>query len=426
MPQTLPLPPVVVMNPYYSGVGIARALRGRGVQLIALSWEPGVAGAKSRLFDKVLMAPNGRDQPEALCEFLVGMRGDFPCKPVIFPTRDFDVIFLERYRNVLAERYVLPQPEGSPILRMMDKLELADVATGLGLKTPRTISCKSAEDLDARASSMQFPVIAKPRFAFQWRQKGSWERVGAQKAFIVEGREELRALYARLATVTQELLIQEYVPGVDSDIVVCCVYIGRDGEPRGYFTGRKLQQSPPLVGTGSVVEAVDCPEIVGPTQALLGAFGYTGIAEVEFKYDRATREYNLIEINPRHWDQHELGTLVGINISWLAYSDMLGIASETVRPKYAPGARYVWVAEREFTFDLARRVLAAFSASPGSGRWRKGMSGAAGAMREAAQLVRGQRIYALSRLADPVPGASTAWNLLKDLLLAAGRRLQKA
>ncbi len=269
---------------------------------------------------------------------------------------------------------------------------------------------------------MRFPVIVKPRFAFQWRQKGVWERVGAQKAYIVASREELDRLFGRLQEFTQELLIQEYIPGEDMDIVVCCIYVGRDGKSHGHFTGRKLRQSPPLVGTGSVVEAIDCSAIVAPTLALLNAFGYSGIAEVEFKHDHASGTYYLIEINPRHWDQHELGTLVGVNISWLAYSDMLGFAAEPVRPAYTPGSRYLWVAERELALDVARRVVGGFA---GPDRWRKGIRNAAQSVRETARMIRGRRLYALARWADPVPGASAGWSFAKDMLRAARRRIRK-
>ena len=55
------------------------------------------------------------------------------------------------------------------------------------------------------------PLIVKPRFAYQWRQKGLWEKVGAQKAFITATREDLRALYPRLSVASEEVLLQEYV-----------------------------------------------------------------------------------------------------------------------------------------------------------------------------------------------------------------------
>src|SRR5438309_6379157 len=60
-------PPVFVMNPYYSGIGIARSLYGRGVQVLALTSERGAPGARSSYFDGVYLVPNGRDEPEQLC-----------------------------------------------------------------------------------------------------------------------------------------------------------------------------------------------------------------------------------------------------------------------------------------------------------------------------------------------------------------------
>src|SRR5690242_16945601 len=113
------------MNPYYTGLGIARSLHGRGVPVFALTSEPDTPGGKSRYFDGVHIVPNGRDEPERLCRDLVDIAKRYPTKPVIFPTRDFDILFLHDYWEALDPVLSLPQPRGSPILRMMDKLELA-------------------------------------------------------------------------------------------------------------------------------------------------------------------------------------------------------------------------------------------------------------------------------------------------------------
>ena len=123
-------PPVFVMNPYYSGVGIARSLQGYGVAVFALTSEPNAPGARSRHFNDVLVVPNGRDEPEQLCQRLLEIAADYVHgpKPIIFPTRDFDIVFLHEYREALEPHFLLPQPGDSSIIRMMDKYELAMVA----------------------------------------------------------------------------------------------------------------------------------------------------------------------------------------------------------------------------------------------------------------------------------------------------------
>jgi predicted ATP-grasp superfamily ATP-dependent carboligase len=416
--------PVFVMNPYYSGVGIARSLHGLGVRVFALCSEQNIPGMRSRYFHGVYPVPNGRDEPVQFCERLLTIAKDHRQKAVLFPTRDFDVLLLDRHRERLAQAYLLPQPGESAIARMMDKLELAAVAGRLGIATPTTASCMSAADIEQQARALRFPVIVKPRFAHQWRHRGLWERVGAQKAFIVESPGDLHELYRRLAGVNQEVLLQEYVPGVDTDIVVCCCYVGRSGALLGHFTARKLRQSPPLVGTGSVVEAIDVPELIAPSIDLLRAFAYSGIAEIEYKYDKATNTYFLIEINPRHWDQHELGNLVGVNITWLAYADMVGQKPLGSKPLYVPGVKYKWVAEPELALDVARnlamgmkRLSAETNGSPERG------GGLKRTYADLRNLLKGRKIYAVSRLKDPVPGIMMVIELIKDAVKALRARL---
>src|SRR5437764_6369086 len=142
-------PPVFVMNPYYSGLGIARSLRGRGMPVFALTSEPDAPGARSRHFDGVHIVPNGRDEPQHLCRRLLEIAREYDAKPVIFPTRDFDILFLHDYREALAPFFLLPQPhDSSSIMRMMDKLDLAKFAEQIGVATPITVSSSSGEDIE--------------------------------------------------------------------------------------------------------------------------------------------------------------------------------------------------------------------------------------------------------------------------------------
>ena len=422
--STLGSPPVFVMNPYYSGIGIARSLHGRGVPVFALTSERGVPGTRSRYFKDVYVVPNGRDKPGELCRRLLEIAAEQAHgeKPVIFPTSDFDVLFLHDYREALGSWYLLPQPRDSPIIRMMDKFELATVAGQLGIATPRTVTCGSAADIERQAPTLRFPLIVKPRFAYQWRRSGLWEKVGAQKAIIVETEEELRALYHRLAEVTQEVLLQEYIAGGDSDIVVCCCYVDGDSELLGHFTARKLRQNPPLIGTGSVVEATEVAAVVVPSVELLKAFGYSGLAEIEYKYDKATGTYFLIEINPRHWDQHELGNLVGVNLTWLAYADMVGLRPSKVAPSYAPGSRYKWIAESELARGIGRNLRSELAGRSGSEhRLMERFGIIKRTYVEARNLLEGKKIFGICRLGDPVPGIFACLGLARDAFRILGR-----
>ena len=412
------LPPIFVMNLYYSGLGIARCLHGRGIDVFGLSSEADAPGMTSGFFKDIYEVPNGRDEPDALYRRLLELRSKHSDAPVIFPTRDFDVLFLHHYGQQLRPFYRVPQDGGFDCL--MDKLELAKTASSLGMAVPPTIACSSAHELQARLGTIRFPVVVKPRFAYLWRCKGAWEAVGARKAFLVESVDELHLEYKRIAELNPEILIQEYIAGSDSDIVVCCCYVSRNHGLLGHFTAKKLRQNPPLFGTGCAIEAADIPEIVPLAARILESCGYSGLAEVEFKYDEGSNTFYLIEINPRHWDQHELGTRIGVNLSWLAYQDMIGRHPSVQLPAYKNSAGYKWIAETEALMLIIRKAYAQLQ--PGSNAvsspkefLNRYTAFVRTAVNETYFLLKGRKMFAISNSRDPVPGLLLALRTLRQL-----------
>ena len=407
-------PAVFVMNPYYTGLGIARCLHSLGIDVVGLASERDAPGVKSRFFQRIVEVPDGRSEPRQLCDMLLELGRALKHKPLLMPTRDFDVLFLHENREALNTYYTLPQGDGSPIMRMMDKLELARVAESCGIPTPRTIVSDSLEDLHHKAVALRFPVIMKPRFAHKWRAEGVWNRVGAQKAIIVDSLQALTARYLDISVAVSEVLVQEFIPGNDYDIVVCCGYIDEKGELLGQFTARKLQQDPPLVGTGCAVEATELPSIIDPTRALLRTFHYVGMAEVEYKYDRAKDKYFLIEINPRHWDQHELGRLVGINLSAIAYRHLTGVAQAPQAPSYQRNVHCRWIAERELILGCLRRVNADLR-RPRLSTLQK-LRNIRNTLSESFSLLSGRTVFSVIKLDDPHPAMRWSAGIAREVL----------
>src|SRR5271168_30863 len=85
------LPPVIVLNMFYSGLGIVRQLARNDVRVIGLSADRRIYGNFSR-FCEVRFAPNSQEQPNELAAFLLHAASELR-GAVIFPTRDADVLF---------------------------------------------------------------------------------------------------------------------------------------------------------------------------------------------------------------------------------------------------------------------------------------------------------------------------------------------
>jgi predicted ATP-grasp superfamily ATP-dependent carboligase len=225
--------------------------------------------------------------------------------------------------------------------------------------------------------------VLKPVSSHHWRQGSNWEKVGGRKVVGIASEKELRAEYAIVAHADARALLQEMVPGGDDCLRIVACYMDRQSNLAGAFGTHKLLQSPEQFGTGVIVEAADCSELLDPTVRLLKAMRYTGIAEVEYKWDAAAAAYRLIEINPRPWDQHRLGDSCGVSLVYLAYCELAGITLPAVRVGHSP---VKWVAEDAFVTAALRAIW--------SGE---------GGVRRMFTLARGKRLYAIWCATDPMP-----------------------
>ena len=334
------LPPVIIMNLFYSGLAIARDMAGRGVRVVGLSAHPIIYGNFTR-FCEVRSAPNSQEDSDELLRFLVEaapeLRG-----AVIFPTRDLDVLFLDRHRTELQQHYRLAIPSAECLQRFVNKNILARAAQQAGLGVPRTLALGSREELPRVAHEGGFPCVVKPVSSHHWRESNNWQQVGGRKAFLVNTPEELEKEYARVSVAHPEILVQEWIPGGTDNIVIVGAYVGKNSEPLAYFTARKIVQAPDDFGTGCIVRSEDIPDVLEPTIQLWKALGYRGMAEVEYKRDPRTGKLLLIEMNTRHWDQHALSRASGLNLSWTAYCDSIGME---VAPVKTRTVRATWIAE---------------------------------------------------------------------------------
>jgi D-aspartate ligase len=119
-------------------------------------------------------------------------------------------------------------------------------------------------------------------------------------------------------------MVQELIPGGDGELYTVGSYIAADGTVLGLFSGRKLRQTPPGVGTCRVGEAVWVDEVVDAALRLLTAFGFHGVSQVEFKRDPRDERFKLMEINPRLWQWHGLAAALGVDFARITYLDLVG------------------------------------------------------------------------------------------------------
>jgi len=375
-------PTAIVMNMFYTGLGIARSLGEKRVPVIGLTAQHGIYGNYTR-YAKVKFSPDSRHHPTALLTYLLRLGKEIGHRSIIFPTRDDDVLFLDRYREELNRYFLLAVPESPVVEACLNKWQTYLWAQQAGVPTPRCWTAEGEEDLHRIVPELTFPCVLKPVSSLHWRKNDNWQIVGSRKAVSLSSAEQLFSEYASISRADKRVLLQEMVAGSDDHLLVAACYLDRHSNLLAGFTAQKLAQAPEGFGTGFIIQTVDRPELLATAVRLLQHIRFTGIAEVEFKWDSLHRQYQLIEVNPRPWDQHRLSRASGFDLIYTAYCDYVRLALPSLETTIAVKK---WVAEDTFILTCLRFL------------WRRDRK-----LGSLFRLARGNRTYAIWSVKDPLP-----------------------
>jgi predicted ATP-grasp superfamily ATP-dependent carboligase len=385
---------VVIMNMHYSGLGVARALADSDIPIIGLSFDRAFFGNYTR-FARVRQYPDPQFRPDDCLQFLEELSEELGGNPLLLPTRDIDIQFIIDNRDALQRRYTIPYPGNDIVNTIISKDQLYRIAREIDIPCPSEVVVSNLAEFEEALSGLEFPVIAKPVVATEWRNPEVWEQVGRAKVRRFGTPMQLREFYENLSSLSPRLSLQSYIRGPDSNLRIIGAFKAPSGE-YAFFALRKLLQYPKEAGTGIVLETCQDDSLAEKSDRLLSALGYHGIAEIEFKFDSTLRDYVLIEVNPRHWDQHFLGTKVGVNLT-KTQVDYYNNASASFPVQKERTVK--WIADDQYLINLLRAVLhREYSA------------------RYCLSCIRGKKSFAVFSFPDPLPFAAMTWFAVKNLI----------
>ena len=307
----------LVIGGNLNGLSIARSLGRRGVAVWVATPANMRLASYSRYTQRTLAWPDGDEESQAA--YLVELLERYPLdKWVLFPTSDESAALLAKFHGVLSRWYRVSVPPWNVLRWAYDKRLTYELAVKQNVDYPAT--CSPANEAALRSAVLHFPVILKPA------THAVMSRFTADKAWPAANQEELIARYrqARELISPDQIIIQQRVPG-GGESQFSYAALCRDGQPIASLTARRTRQYPIDFGySSSFVETLDIPEIVKPSQRLLAAIRYTGIVEVEYKFDARDGRYKLLDINPRLWTWAPLGARAGTDFPYLLWQMMLG------------------------------------------------------------------------------------------------------
>lgn len=319
MPNVTETTGALVIGGNLNGLSIVRSLGRRGVPVWVVTTPNARLASYSRYIQRTLVWPN--EDCELQAAHLLDLANQFHLDGwVLFPTSDESAALLAKFRRVLSQRFRVSTPEWETLRWAFDKRLSYKLAAEEKVDYPCTIYPGS--ESDPKLLACKFPAILKPA------THSVASRFTADKAWPVTNYRELIERYreARTLIPPDEILVQELIPGGGeaqfSFAALCC-----DGEPVASLTARRTRQYPIDFGySSSFVETIDLPEIVDPSRRLLAAIRYSGLVELEYKFDARERRYKLLDINPRLWTWAPLGARAGVDFPYLLWQTEVGIA----------------------------------------------------------------------------------------------------
>ena len=320
----------IVIGGDHTGLGIVRSLGRRGIPVLVLDDHRSISSC-SRYAWKSLHVADLRDELKTVNTVLeIGKKLNLK-NWVLFPTRDETVAAFSIHKTELRQVFQVPTCDWDVIQWAWNKRKTYELAVRLGIPCPETVTPDSADELPALYAKL--PLAIKPAI-----KENFFYATGA-KAWRADTPEQLHSLYEKAAhqIKPEEILIQEIVPGGGGDQFSYCAFV-QNGRPHSTLTARRARQHPREFGRAATyVETVDVPVIEELSQRFVEAIGYHGLVEIEYKRDRRDGKYKLLDVNARTWGFHSIGEPSGVDFSYLAYADQLGLPIEHARSKPGVG-----------------------------------------------------------------------------------------
>ena len=305
--------PVVVVGDGLNCLGILRSLSGRGIEMHAVTTTRWCAPGLSRLARvHVLPELDGRVLVDGLKA--LARRLGRPAVLMLGGDRQVDVV--NDHRAELEDAFLFTLPPADQLRLLANKASFQQFAQDNDLPVPRTAVVKRRGDLLAALRELALPLVLKPADKLQVLSGR------AERAVRVDTVAEAEAVGTRMLAGCGCLVAQEWIAGGDDDIYFALFVCDRDSRVLAMFSGRKLVCDPPDVGsTGICVGAGERAEAVArEAERFIRVAGYRGIGSVEFKRDRRTGRFVIVEptIGRTDW-QEEIATHCGVNLPLQSY-----------------------------------------------------------------------------------------------------------
>ncbi len=305
--------------------GMARSFHeAYGIPSVAIGKGRLGATSNSRIVSVKVVEPNLEDD-EVFCDTLIQFAARYPKGQtfLLVPCGDNYIKLLVRNQDKLRPYYRFECIDEELLMRLSIKESFYKVCTEHGFAFPKTTTC-TFENYKTVKLPFDFPVIIKPSNSVAyWNCKFPHKK----KVFVAENKQEFDAILDAIygSSYKDHLILQEYIPGDDSNMRVMNCYSGKDKKVKLIALGNALleEHSPEGIGSyAAIINSVD-KELSERMKNFLEGIGYVGFSNFDMKYDPRDGQYKLFEMNLRQGRSSFFVTAAGYNLAKFLVDDVI-------------------------------------------------------------------------------------------------------
>ena len=279
--------------------------------------------------------------------------------PILMGCTDEYAELIIDYRDILSQMYITPYIDKELKDKLIEKESFYEMCEEKGLYYPKTyIFSKGDKITDFEFS---YPVIIKPSDSVLYWQ---FPFEGMNKVYTANNKEEFTEITNKIyeGKYNKNLIIQDFIPGDDSQMRVLTCYSDRNAKVKMMCLGHVLleEHTPTAIGNHAAIITEYDEDLMNGIKDFLESIDYVGFSNFDIKFDSRDNKYKLFEINLRQGRSNYYVTSSGNNIAKYVVEDR--ILQEDLKLKVQKDPFYWHVVPNGVVFkyvkdeDLVRKV----------------------------------------------------------------------
>lgn len=283
-------------------------------------------GIGSTMYSKIVSysVVENLDDPTVAVKTLLDYAAMHPGKKkILMGCTDDYVNLIMSHREELSSEYVMPYPDFALAQKITLKSNFYELCEKEGIAYPKTVIVTKDEP-SLPLLPFPFPVIVKPASsAAYWKHPFD----GMQKVYVAETEEEAKKIIGEIyqSGYEEKIVVQDMIPGTDSNMFVLTAYCGQDGKVKNMCLGHVLleEHTPKGRGNHAAIVTENNEALYRQFQSFLEGMHYTGFANFDIKFDPRDSSFRAFEINTRQGRSNYYVTSSGQNIAKIVVEDLI-------------------------------------------------------------------------------------------------------